>query len=124
MNITVTWTNGRKFTHMHGRQSRPQFIRKAGQRAILEHKCKRVCLLTEAEAELMECRGLNFPCHNAGRPHRHYTRASVERLVDKGEARWVGKGKNVATPVRPKTWQPLMSGDMNVMQMVPGGVVY
>jgi len=99
---------------------RPQFVPKAATpRATVDHQCKRVCVLNEAQAERVEYCGENFPCQGAN--HRHYTRAVVERMVDRGQAQWVGKGRNVATFVKSKMWQPMMSGGTNVMQMIPGG---
>ena len=124
-NVTVTWTNGRKTTHVQGRDPRPKFARKSsGGRVNTDRLFKNVCILNEAEAEKLELHGQNFPCNNANRPHTHYTREAVEKLVASGEARWVGNGQNIATFVVGKTWMPMNSGGMTVMQMVPGGALY
>lgn len=85
---------------------------------------KRICILNEHEAERLELHGESFPCNNADRQHTHYSREAVEALIAKDEARWVGSGENVACFTMGKTWQPMLSGGMNVMQMVPGGAVY
>lgn len=119
-NVTITWTNGRKITHVQGRASMPR--KHSGAKA--NWQSKRVCILNEAEAEKLELHGQSFPCNNAERPHTHYSREAVERLVAQDEARWVGNGQNVAMFTVGKTWQPMLSGGMNVMQMVPGGALY
>lgn len=123
--VTVTWTNGRKMTHVQGRESHPhnRFERRSGvPRHTSAHHCKRVCVLNEDEAYQMEVHHVAFPCHNASRPHTHYSREQAEVLVDSGEARWIGG--NVMVFVRAKTWLPMPSGGMTVMQMVPGVAVY
>ena len=124
-NVTVTWTNGRKTTHVQGRDPRPTFARKGSKnRATTDRPLKSVCVLNEAEAEQLEIYGRTFPCNHATRRHTHYSRAKAEQLVNAGEARWVGNGVNVLTYLQAKTWQPMNSGGMTVMQMVPGGATY
>ena len=122
--ITVTITNGRRIVHTQGRDARPRFERRSSPAGMHSYHTKRVCVLNEHEAERLEHYHESFPCTDAGRPHTHYSRAAAEELVRKDEARWVGEGMNVLTFTAGKTWQPLNSGGMTVMQMVPGGAVY
>lgn len=118
-------SNGRVITHVKGRVFRFQ---NGNQRDTLAQRSqaqtkerRRVCLLTVHAAAQLEQWHISQPCFGKGCKHTHHTRESIEAMAQRGEVRWIGAGKNVATFVRVKVWKPAKSEGMTVLQMVDEG---
>lgn len=90
---------------------------------------KRICVMNADEAERFRDVSIAHRCPSTR--HRHYTRKHVDRLVKRGEVRWVGLHRKVAAWTQHRTWQKVASkapaemikpgvGTMAVMQLVPG----
>lgn len=125
--LEIRTTNGRVITHVKGRvfrfqngnQPQRDTLARRSQDATKERR--RVCLLTVQAAAQLEQWHISQPCFGRGCKHTHHTRASIEAMEKRGEVRWIGAGKNVATFARVKVWKPAKSEGMTVLQMVDAG---
>lgn len=78
-----------------------------------------VCVLSLAGATALTDWGIAQPCFG-NCTHSHHTRDLVERLVQAGSLRWIGRGKNIAAWIAGREWRAKPSGypAVKVMQLV------
>jgi len=111
--IAAVVTNGAVSAQFHGRK----FTRKGAMHRASGKERRRVCLLSREAGDRLEHWHQNQPCFGPGCHHRHVKRATVEDLIQRAVARWLGSSRNVAAWTSARQWRPAVSAGFTVMQL-------
>ena len=110
-------------TFVRGRQYRPTW-KKPNLINLARGQAKqrrRICLLSQHAAKMLENWGVSQPCFGEACTHAHFTRDEITKMVAEGDLRWVGIGENVAAWREARELRTVISAGMPVVQWVPVG---